>query len=357
MCSDVCVRKTTVRGMTIRRSRHPLLVATLLLFLVTSPSASYAAVIVVGDVGPSNPITWTSGTVAYVGQSGTGTVTIDGGSTVQSSNMNLGYGVGSVGTVTVTGAGSNVKSYGLDVGYSGNGILTVNAGGQVFNLGSGYLGYNAGSNGTATVTGSNSKWGNSYDLYVGMSGGGTLTVADGGEVDVSGTLYAPLDSLLGNGTIKADSAVLDGDFAFSGTASQPISFGTGGTLSLSLTGNAQLGAGYKGIGSLQMSNGIAIASSNGYLGYNAGSSGAATVTGTGTKWTIRNDFYVGKSGTGTLAVTDGGAVLVGGTFYASLSNLSGNGTITANGAVLDADLAFDATHGLQQAIPFGTGGA
>jgi T5SS/PEP-CTERM-associated repeat protein/autotransporter-associated beta strand protein len=57
-----------------------------------------------------------------------------------------------------------------------------------------------------------------------------------------------------------------------------------------------------------------------------------------------------------LVVTNGGVVGVGGVLYASLNKLSGNGTINAYGAVLDANLVFDATHGTPQTIAFGSGG-
>ena len=55
-------------------------------------------------------------------------------------------------------------------------------------------------------------------------------------------------------------------------------------------------------------------------------------------------------------VANGGSVAAG-TLYASVNSLSGNGTITTNGAVIDADLVFDRTHGPTQTVPFGTGGA
>jgi T5SS/PEP-CTERM-associated repeat protein/autotransporter-associated beta strand protein len=57
-----------------------------------------------------------------------------------------------------------------------------------------------------------------------------------------------------------------------------------------------------------------------------------------------------------LNVSDGGAVVVGGGIYTSLSNLSGNGTISANGGVLDADLVFDAANGSHGLVIFGSGG-
>ena len=73
------------------------------------------------------------------------------------------------------------------------------------------------------------------------------------------------------------------------------------------------------------------------------------------KWTNSDSLYVGNYGSGTLTVADGG-VITAGTLFASLGDLFGNGTITTKGAVLDTDLVFDSTHGLQQTFAFGTGG-
>ena len=67
----------------------------------------------------------------------------------------LGYNSGSTGTATVTGAGSTWTNYYLEVGYSGSGIMNVEAGGQISNYGYSYcdLGSNSGSTGTVTITG------------------------------------------------------------------------------------------------------------------------------------------------------------------------------------------------------------
>jgi T5SS/PEP-CTERM-associated repeat protein/autotransporter-associated beta strand protein len=133
-------------------------------------------------------------------------------------------------------------------------------------------------------------------------------------------------------------------------------FGSGGTLTIDQSVGNPLGVGYKSNGTLQITGGVAVNSGGGYLGYYSGSTGIALVTGAGSKWTSTSDFYVGKDGTGALTVDDGASVVVGGDIYASSSCLSGNGTISANGGVLDADLVFDNTHGLQASSTFGSGG-
>jgi T5SS/PEP-CTERM-associated repeat protein len=109
-------------------------------------------------------------------------------------------------------------------------------------------------------------------------------------------------------------------------------------------------------GSLTVDLGSGVFSSSSYLGYAIGSSGSATVSGAGSTWTNSGSLYVGYRGSGTLTVDDGGLVIAQ-SLYASLRDLSGNGTIRVRGAVLDTDLVFDATHGLDQTLAFGTGGA
>jgi T5SS/PEP-CTERM-associated repeat protein len=321
----------------------------------------------VGSTGTAtiagNGSTWTNSNQLYVGQSGNGTLIIQAGGKVSNSTGYLGCNSSSTGTATIAGNGSTwTNSYALYVGQSGNGTLTIQEGGKVSNT-SGYLGYNSGSTGTATVTGAGSVWNNNGDLYVGgdlnagKSGSGTLTVADGGEVTAN-TFWASLSDLHGNGTITVtQGAILDANLRFDsahGTQTS-VEFGSGGTLKVNANGG-KLGVGYKGTGSLTVSDGIAISSSYGYLGYNAGSIGSATITGVGSKWINSGSLSVGRSGNGTLTVADGGEVTTA-TLLASLKDLHGNGIITATqGAILDAELRFDATHGTQATVAFDSGG-
>jgi len=88
--------------------------------------------------------------------------------------------------------------------------------------------------------------------------------------------------------------MLDGDLVFDAAhgLQQTFLFGTGGTLNLNQNGNGVLGTGYNGNGTLRIADGIAVSSSSGYMGNNAGSSGTATVTGAGSKWTNSGSLYV-----------------------------------------------------------------
>jgi T5SS/PEP-CTERM-associated repeat protein len=111
---------------------------------------------------------------------------------------------GGSGTVIVTGAGSRwINSEAVYVAHAGWGTLRVEDGGHVSST-DGYLGfwgqtfvgpdpYFDGSVGTATVTGAGSEWHSSGSLYIGGSataagGTGSLTIGPGGVVTVDGDL-------------------------------------------------------------------------------------------------------------------------------------------------------------------------
>ena len=353
-------------------SRH--LAAASLLCLLSLLSAPAGATITTGgdagEVSPANPATWTNGATGTLGR--------------------IGIHSGKSGTVTVAG---------------GSHLLSSNAD----------LGELPGASGTATITGANSTWTNTYNLYVGVFGTGTLNV-NSGAVVTTNTLIASWGNLKGDGTINAKGLIVDDvDLVFDAAhrASQVLSFGTGGTLNLNLDGTGELGAGFCGTGSLRVADGVSISSSNGILGNYPGSTGNATVTGPGSTWANSGNLNVGQSGAGVLTVESGGTVsssqgFIGGPVYvggggiytgavtvtgagsnwtnsgnlfvgrvgisvgtltvqngatvttgaifASLNDLKGDGTINAKGMVCDADLVFDATHGTSRVFSFGTGG-
>jgi len=285
--------------------------------------------------------TWKN-TGLYVGYSGSGTLNIEAGGQVNNTWGYVGYFSGSTGTATVTGTGSTWTNTGLYVGLSGSGTLNIQAGGEVSN-GYGFLGRASGSTGTATVTGTGSKWTNSGGLYVGDSGSGTLTVADSGLVTAQ-TLYASPSNLLGNGTINVNGAVLDYDLVFDRThgLTQPIPFGSGGTLNLNVDGTGDLGAGYKGTGILRIADGLKVASTRGYLAYHSSATGTATVTGTDSTWTNSRDLHVGNYGSGTLNIQAGGQVNNNGDGYlgywfgaTGTATVTGAGSKWTNSSILD----------------------
>ena len=123
---------------------------------------------------------WTNTGTLYVGNAGSGTLTVEAGGQVSSTGGYLSYSA----AATFTGQGSKwTNSSSLSVGYNGSGVLTIEAGGQVSNT-TGSLGYSSGSTSTVTVTGSGSMWNNSSSLSVGYSsyGIGALNIRGDGNV-------------------------------------------------------------------------------------------------------------------------------------------------------------------------------
>ena len=221
----------------------------------------------------------------------------------------------------------------------GKGVLNVEARGVVSSTDS-WIGHESGSSGTATVTGANSRWMNSEYLYVGHKGDGTLNITQGGTVDVAkdtkvawnpnsvgliqlgtggtletGGLLSSFDNLKGTGTINTRGLVSDVELVFDSesdlTKSLPLN-GDGQDITLNLTVDAtgSLGAGFDDTGTLRISDGMTVASKDGYLAVKPGSTGTATITGADSKWTITDDLTVGRYGAGELNVEAGGLVVV-----------------------------------------------
>ncbi len=257
-----------------------------------------------------------------------GSLTIENGAVVQSTDGLLGDLTGSNGVATVTGNGSMWKfnGYLLWVGYWGNGVLTVTNGGTL--SGGTAIGFCPGSTGLMTVNGAGSTWTTSDDADIGDSGKGTLNITNGGTV----VTQAPNISDLGYET------------------------GSSGTVNVSGTGSSwttgdNLLIGCSGSGTLRISNGGTVISQTGYgrsadIGAWSGSTGIVTVDGAGSTLTIANSLVVGGSGSGTCSVTGGGAVTASSLSVNSTSLLaidvgrgsslnigSGSGILTNNGTI------------------------
>jgi len=96
---------------------------------------------------------WNIGGDLYVGQTTAGTLNISSGATVSAATGYVGFGLGSNGIVTISGANSQWNnSTNLTIGASGTGSLTVSSGGALTNQYSA-IGDAATSVSTATVTG------------------------------------------------------------------------------------------------------------------------------------------------------------------------------------------------------------
>ncbi len=312
-----------------------------------------------GDVSPSNPPGWTNLTYGYIGNTASGTLTVNGGSHLLSRDAYIGYESAAAGVVDVAGAGSTwTMGYDLDVGVYGSGTLSITSGGSV-SCSSASIGSFAGSTGLATISGTGSTW-HTNGLDIGHAGNGTLSITGGGSVSSSwsyigsdygstgaatvdgtgstwtsgGNLYIG-DSSSGTLSISNGGAAACNFYSYIGNSS-----GGNGLVTVSGTGStwtnsATLYVGNSGSGTLSISDGSAVASKYGlscYVGNGTGSTGMVTVDGAGSTWTNSGSLQVGNSGSGTLSITDGGAVSSNSGYIGVVRGGAGDATVDGTGS-------------------------
>ena len=191
-----------------------------------------------------------------------------------------------------------------------------------------------------------SNWSTSY-LEVGSYGAGTLSISNGGSVSVAGatyvgsyagssglicfgvnggtltanSLYAAPTQFAGPGTINTRGLVADADLHSTRPTLSCRRFffqGSGQNFTVNLdmgsdpAANGDLGeAGTAG--SLTIRDGVHVTCTAGYLGYQTGSTGVATVAGSGSTWTVNGPLAVGYLGSGTLSIPAALPSTLGGT--------------------------------------------
>jgi fibronectin-binding autotransporter adhesin len=314
-----------------------------------------------GDVSPSDPSTWDYYTDGYIGKTANGTLTVDGGYLYSAAGY-IGYESTAAGVVNISGTGSGWTNRGLYVGDSGSGTLSIIGGGYLRSryYGQHYsnIGYAAGSTGVLTVAGTGSTWVNECDLYVGTSGSGTLSIASGGSVS---NIVCPRYGYLGYNSGSSGLVAVDGaGSTWNVSMLECLYVGYNGSGMLSITNG----------GSVSGDN--RVPDTYARIGYRAGSSGTVTVDGAGSTWNVDGNLYAGTSGAATLRITNGGSVshlgeaqfgplatidfgTNGGTLttdslFASPSQMAGTGTIVTRGLISDFDLRFDSSHSKVQTI-------
>ncbi len=320
-----------------------------------------------GTVNVTNGATFDVGNNTFYISDGdsTGTFNVSGGSTVASGVTYIGYCGGgcssSVGIANISGAGTVWNAGSLTVGYEDSeGTLNISAGAVVSSSGDVVVGYFADSPGHVSVTGTGSQLvlSGTADAYIGLYSSADVTVSDGASFQVARDTYISYatgsDSSLtitgagteyitgglyvgygGNGTMS----ILAGAGATSGSAYVGYSAGSTGTATIDggtwAMSGATLTIGENGTGTVTVTNGGSIGDSSSpltqiYLGNNANSFGALTITGAGSEVYVSSGTYVGGNGQGALNVL-GGGYLETGYLYAGRSN-SGAGTVLIDGA-------------------------
>ncbi len=138
---------------------------------------------------------WTNSGDLYVSVYGAGTLAVSNGGAVTNAIGYVGKLAGSTGTVTIDGAGSTWASTASTyIGVDGVGSLAITNGGSAASGLSIVAGYNAGSLGTMSVDGAGSSLDATSDIVLGVLGSGSLTLSNGGGASAVG------DILLANQT-------------------------------------------------------------------------------------------------------------------------------------------------------------
>ena len=262
----------------------------------------------VGDVTVSGATSLLANTATLiVGETGRGKLTIEAGAHETNDFGSIAQSTGSRGEVLVTGAGSLWTNAGeLIVGQSGDAKLRIEAGGRVTSLAATVARYAAGQ-GSALVEGVGSTWAVTGALTAGLGGQGTAAAIDGGKITSASGVVG----------MNAGSLGLAG--------------ASGAGAAWTIAGNLTVGA--SGTGSLLVIAGGEVSNINAFLGDAAGGTGGAGVQGAGSKWTSTNDVILGNSGTGTLRITEGGAGVIGGdAILGANAGSSGTATVTDAGS-------------------------
>ena len=287
-------------------------------------------------------------------------------------------------SLTMTGAGATLDVAGpgglnglTTIGYNGTGRMDISAGAMFAPTGPsaavialGGPAVQAGatplphSTGTVTVTGKRSHW-TAGTLRVGHAGVGILKISDGATVNTNGNL-AP-----GFGFVAP--TILG---TFSGASGNVTVTGPGSALTVVdrlgvADGNPTRGNFGPAIGILDVLNGALVRSWGGAVGNYGPARGAvsaigtATLDGPGSRWELlgpapagftRNPLDIGRSGIGTVSITNEAQLLLdggpGGNLGALLSvglQPGSNGTLTVSGASSRLDVRGPSNRALTEA--------
>lgn len=244
-----------------------------------------------------------------------------------------------LGTVLVTGVGTNWEADNLKVGFSGGGRMDVNDGGKVMSYRA-FMGVTPGSVGTASVSDPGTRWESGDVLGVGLWGDAELIVSNGAQVDSAEIFIggAPLEVIEeshehvhpqdGGIIIDAEARVNEYD-----PESMPDGWGrilvTGEDSRLLTLGNESLYVGYSGTGILDVNDGGYVESNTAGIGAMPDSLGLVTIgdaaedqeefaaqgEASSSTWYNSGSMFVAGYGDGGLEVIHDGQVGIGGTLY------------------------------------------
>jgi outer membrane autotransporter protein len=295
---------------------------------------------------------WTVGPGLNIGNFGAGTLGIaNGGHVTSTTNTYLGVAAGSSGTLTMSGAGSQLNTAGfMRVGQTGHGTLQVTDGAVVTN-GLGYVGYDTAGVGVVTISGAGSQWNNSAELSVGTTGKGQLNISNGGAVSSTlGTIGAGANA---TGVVAVDGA------GSSWTNSGMLTVGNSGSGALTISNNASVSAASARAAVGSSSHGVikigaaagAAAAAPGTLTLTSPSAGLALGTGgmlvfNHTDTSGAYTFTPAISGAGKLTTYSGTTVLTADNTYTGGTTISGGTLQLGSGGTAGAIVGNVANNGM-----------
>jgi outer membrane autotransporter protein len=356
-------------------------------FLIASPAASNASLTV---SGPGSQLVSTGSLVLANGNAANATLTVEDGAVMQvgSGISRISNGTGATATLNVTGNGSSLAGSILTT-MNGHSLINVTNGGHINSV---LVRINAAGSGTIVVSDAGSRWDNSNSftqdagslsilnggvltsgavnfgvgvggtvtslvsgagsqlvgttIGVGTGGNGTLTIADGGDVAISGGAGAlVLSGATSSGTLNIGGAV--GEAAtHSGTLhASGITFGSNlGTVSFNhIDNNYAFDALMSGAGSVNHagSGSTVLSADNTYTGATTIDAGTLRINGDQSLATgltsVNTGATLGGSGVvgGNVTVADGGAIAPGN----SPGKLTVNGNLSlSSGSSLNFEL-------------------
>jgi T5SS/PEP-CTERM-associated repeat protein len=255
-------------------------------------------------------------------------------------------------TLQNTGSGSATSSVVVGQNASDNASLTLSNGtlssvyAKIASPGSGAP------QGAIVVDGA--YWSNTQGMDIGQSGGGTLTVQNGGQVSVGGTLklWAAGIVNLNGGAIEAGSLVTTAIPSFYWTTGRlkitdnqlevDDSFGPFGNSLTIDTGkilqvpNPSIKSGSLMSGRINITNGGAVSSLHGIIGDAVNSTGTVTMSGLNSSWAITDKFEIGATGRGTLLIDGGAVASAAKVMVGEFAGSNGSVTIGASASTLNA---------------------
>lgn len=303
---------------------------------------------------------WINNGVLFVGYNGNGTLQIlDGGVVNNPVNAtHVGFGVGAVGYLEVSGTGSQLTNGGeLRIGgeNDSNGMMRITDGAVVTNQNDADIAYRPGSTGSVEVTGPGSIWNAGNRMFIGHEGDGSLKITNGGVVTTAtkasvaaGTTSTGYVEVSGAGSRWQVGTLLD--IGTNGPATMVVSDGgvvasQSGNINdsigvVEITGtnsrwdNAetlQIGSFYASVGSnstLNITNGGVVTDSFGYVGAGKDATGRVNISGTDSAWQNSNSLVIGNNGNGSIVVSDGGSLTSSGSYIGYVAGSKGDVLVT-----------------------------